>query len=322
MKINQLIFLTILLVLSACNSSDKTSLVKFSSQNIIGGELVYGEEFTNVVALIKGGDFHCSGVLISEDIVLTAAHCLAEVKPDALSVYVGQGIDRPKDNTYLRGQYAVYKTAVHPSLKIKNRRGIINLDDYNANDVGLVFLEEKILDITPARIVSQLEMVKRKLKVGKETTVVGYGYTSEEVFDGPRFMKKPDYGLKRKVDLTIKGYNNHEVDIRDEGKDSCYIDSGGPALVKMGDEYQVFALVSGSNGKCAENEFPVYYSLVFDSICWIAFETGLEFDDVKHNCDRNYLIEQKCRDLPKNEAKNCAKTLSDLIFESQIELPY
>ncbi|EQC45397.1 trypsin-like serine protease [Bacteriovorax sp. Seq25_V] len=313
-KISILLFL--LLSINSCGPQESNTHVEINTSSIVGGELVEKDEFKAVVALVRNGDFHCSGVLIAEDVVLTAAHCLGGFAAESIRVYVGDGEKRPALRAFLRGQHEVERVIFHPSLKWNERRGFVNFGDYNANDVGLVFLKEPITDVEPLKILENLSVVKNYLKKGQTTTVVGYGYDGE---DKPVFTNvTPEYGLKRKVDIMIKNFNNHEVDIRDDGKDSCYIDSGGPALVNVDGEYQVLALVSGSNGLCGENEFPVYYSLVFDSICWIAKETDMKFTDLFRNCDRYQLIQNKCEELPPKPAAQCASNLSELIFETQI----
>lgn len=303
------------LILSGCQY-EAASKLSIGEQFIVGGELVSKNELSSVVALVKAGDFHCSGVLIAPQIVLTAAHCLVDVQIESLSVYVGNGYNKPADRTFVRGQYEISKMLIHPKLVHVEGLGLRNLGEYNANDVGLVFLEKSILNVTPSKVLTDLHILRQKLYTKVETTVVGFGYTAEEDVTNASF-KKPDYGLKRKVNIPIVSFDNHEVDIRGEGVDSCYIDSGGPVFVEHEGERFVLALVSGSNGFCAENHFPVYYSLVFDSICWIASETGLEFEDIANNCDRNQNIINKCDDLPPHLASVCAKDMSDLIFSTQ-----
>lgn len=289
--------------------------IDFSPLSIVGGEVVAKGEYEAVVALIRNGDFHCTGVLIAKDIILTAAHCLVDVELEELSIYIGIGYNKPKDTTYVRGQYEISKMTIYPTLVHEAGLGLRNLGEYNANDVGLVFLKNEIQEISPYSLMTSLDEIKDYLYTKSLTTIVGYGYIAEEGLDQP-IIKKPDYGLKRSVQIPIKSFDNHEVDIREEGKDSCYIDSGGPVII--GDK--VLALVSGSNGLCAENEFPVYYSLVFDSICWIAKETGLKFDDIERNCDRNLMIDSKCGELAGPVAAKCAADLSDLIFQTQIKI--
>jgi len=307
-----------ILALHSCGPKENqtTSIIE-KPITIVGGGLVQKNKIDAVVALVRNGDFHCSGVLIASDIVLTAAHCLGGFEAPSFRVYVGPGFKKPEDRTFVRGQYEVKKISYHPSLEWNDRHGFLNFGHYNANDVGLVFLERNIEDVKPIKILNNLNSIKTILKRDQITTIVGYGYIGEDrPFSSTVFLN--EYGLKRKVDISIKGFNNHEVDIRDEGKDSCYVDSGGPALVNVDGEYQILGLVSGSNGLCGENEFPVYYSLVFDSICWMAKETGVEFEDTYRNCDRTQLIKNKCEDLPLKTASKCAADLSELIFETQI----
>lgn len=304
------------LIFSACQYGPTVSEFSSEANSIVGGEPTSKAEYSSVVALVRNGDFHCSGVLISKDIVLTAAHCLVDVEISGLSIYFGNGVNKPSDRTFVRGQYHIARALIHPNLEYVEGLGLRNLGDYNANDVGIIFLEKPVLEYKPYNVLTSLKKLKDVLYEKVQTKVVGFGYTSEEDLSDSQF-KKPDYGLKRKVDISIQNFDNHEVDIRDEGKDSCYIDSGGPVFVNVDGQEVVLALVSGSNGHCAENHFPVYYSLVFDSVCWIAKETGLEFEDLDDNCSRNQLIESKCEEFGREIAKTCAKNMSAVFFETQ-----
>lgn len=304
------------LLISSCQylAKDKDQQLEVAQNSIVGGEVVSKNSHQEVVAFIRDGDFHCTGVLIAPTIVLTAAHCLVDVSVPELSVYVGNGYDKPSDKTFVRGKYKISKMLIHPNLEYVEGLGLRNLGDYNANDVGIVFLETQINNVKPSKLLTNLSQLKEVLYSKSMTTVVGFGYTSEDG-DSDTSFKKPDYGLKRQVDISIKEFDNHEVDIRDEGRDSCYIDSGGPVFVDRDGESVVLALVSGSNGFCAENQFPVYYSMVFDSICWIAQETGLEFEGLEENCNRSSIIASKCGELSGDLAKECARDLSAFIFE-------
>lgn len=300
---------------TSCSEHKGDSEVSFSEQSIVGGELVKKNEFKGVVAIVRNGDIICSGVAISEKIVMTAAHCLVDQSPHAFRVYLGNGVKLPSKR-YVKGQFRVEKFLLHPKLKTKPGLGIINFGDYNANDVGLLFLDRPLPGTQVYKIASNVELIRKHLIPGTETLVVGYGYTGEDsFFEFEENFKKVEYGLKRKVEIPLVDFNNNELDIRSAGKDSCYVDSGGPAFIKNGDDYEIFGIVSGSEGLCGEDEFPVYYALAFDSLCWIVEQAGIEADDIAFHCKRNEIIEDSCTGLSKKEGKACATKLShDIIF--------
>jgi len=302
-------------LLFSCSQKIETEQADFTTSLIVGGELVGKKEFNGVVALVRGGDVICSGVAIDRRTVLTAAHCLVDQNIYSLSIMTGRGSKLPRHNSRIKGQYGVEHVELFPALNISNHHGITNYGEFNANDVGIIKIDRDFVNLQPYEVLTNVELIKEKMVEGELLTVVGYGYTGEDQTFGLT-ESHVEYGLKRKVEIPIVGFNNHEVDARADGKDSCYVDSGAPAFVKTEQGYKVLGIVSGSDGLCGENEFPAYYSLVFDSSCWISDSTGLNFLDQAFHCKRHETIVQKCSEFedPK-EAKVCASNLSQEIFE-------
>lgn len=312
-----LLSLTLLSTLS-CSVQDAADFVQFQEAKIVGGELVDKNEFKGVVALVRGGDIICSGVVIDKRTILTAAHCLVGQNVYALSILVGRGTKLPHPGKVVKGQYRIDGYELFPTLRYTNFHGITNYGEFNANDIGIITTQKNLVNIQPYQVLTKTDLIKEKVKKGEKIVVVGYGYTGEDRNFGFGFTESHvEYGLKRKVEIPIVGVNNHEIDARADGLDSCYVDSGAPAFVKTDQGYKIAGLVSGSDGLCGENEFPAYYSLVYDSACWINQYTGMPFDDLDFHCERHERISKACsvNEDPK-EAKLCAKELSDEIFSN------
>lgn len=308
-----LLIITFFLLIS-CAEKKAHDEVHVNSQKIVGGELVGKKKFNPVVAIVRGGDIICSGVVIDKQTVMTAAHCLVGQNRDALSVLTGRGTRLPQNNRFVRGQYYVDRVEIFPSLKTNPHLGITNLGAFDANDVGILHVNRVFRNIQPYKILTDVNLIKEKMVKGETLTVVGYGYTGEDQSFGLT-ESIVEYGLKRKVEVPIVGYSNHEVDARANGKDSCYVDSGAPALMKTDEGYQILGIVSGSDGLCGENEFPAYYSLLFDSACWISETTGIEFNDLDFHCERRESILEACSSVVgKKAARKCATEKSDEIF--------
>jgi hypothetical protein len=312
-----LLILTFFLTIS-CADKSAIEEIRVNPQKIVGGELVDKKEFHSVVAIVRGGDIICSGVVIDKQMVMTAAHCLAGQNRNSLSVLTGKGTRLPRHNRRVKGQYFVDRVEIFPSLRITPHLGITNLGEFDANDIGILHVNRVFRNIKPYKILTDVNLIKEKMVAGEMLTIVGYGYTGEDQSFGLT-ESHVEYGLKRKVEVPIVGYSNHEVDARADGKDSCYVDSGAPALVKTDEGYQILGVVSGSDGMCGENEFPAYYSLLFDSACWISEVTGLEFTDLDFHCERRETIVEACSSVQgKKAARKCATEKSDEIF-SQFE---
>ncbi len=309
------LILTLLLAILVSCVENKDASTVMSPSAIVGGEVVKGKEFHGVVAIVRGGDIICSGVVIDKRTVLTAAHCLVNQYHSGLSILTGNGISLPSHQRYLKGQYKVLRVKFFPKLDIKPHHGITNYGDFNANDVGILTVDRNFLNIKPYKIATKVETIKESLVVGKELTIVGFGYTGED-YGYTTAERIIEYGVKRKVSVPVVSFNNHEVDARADGKDSCYVDSGAPAFIKTRAGYQVLGIVSGSDGLCGENEFPAYYSLAFDSACWIGKVTGLRFIDEDFHCERSLYIDKKCSEYgARSDAKECAAETSQIIFD-------
>ncbi|MCP4448955.1 MAG: trypsin-like serine protease [Myxococcales bacterium] len=138
-----------------------------TSQAIIGGESASVGDFPTTVAISNGG--LCTGTLIAQDLVLTAAHC---VLPSLLGVgtqdqVTGQTqVIFDTDDLYSSGGRAIQaaETIPHPDFSING------LGD---NDIALIRLQTPVTDRTPTPINRSREDAKAGLLV----TQVGYGAT-------------------------------------------------------------------------------------------------------------------------------------------------
>jgi len=197
------------------------------------GAITYGELdgslHPTVGALIRvrpsDGAFRilCSGTLIDEDLVLTAAHCtdfLASQGVTDLWVSFDSEIDPDNPETAAR-IHATYVT--HPDYAFPN------------NDVALVFLDQPVAT-TPATIIEENGLATMKTAGtlrGQTFTNVGYGSTSEWQFGPPvlefdgkrRFSTSPYRGLTKNSLILLMTHN-----ATGQGG-TCSGDSGGPHFV-------------------------------------------------------------------------------------------
>uniref|UniRef100_I3KP50 Duodenase-1-like n=1 Tax=Oreochromis niloticus TaxID=8128 RepID=I3KP50_ORENI len=138
-------------------------------QNAPGSEIIKGqkakEKFMQYMASVQNNTEHrCGGFLVSEDFVMTAAHCAVK-KLKSLSVVLGTH-DLKKAGKKMR--YGVKMICKHPAFK--------NVED--GNDIMLLKLSKKVPlgDKKPVKLI-QLPIQKLNLKENKICSVAGWGPT-------------------------------------------------------------------------------------------------------------------------------------------------
>ncbi len=186
-----------------------------AEMSIIGGDPT--EDFAavgTIVALTAEGrilaDF-CSGTLIDEDIVVTAAHCV-EAFSD-FEHYGAQGF------AFLIGTTLYEDDGIWDYGIID---GLAAHPDYDpqtlANDIAVLQLTEAITTTTPMPVQSATP------SLNQQVTYVGWGKTDE--YD--------DYstGVKQTVTIPIQQVTNaHIITYDPMGRNICNGDSGGAALM-------------------------------------------------------------------------------------------
>jgi secreted trypsin-like serine protease len=203
---------------------------------IFGGEFVTSSDpVAQVTVMIYGrggsaGDFICSGTIIAEDVILTAAHCLGKQGDDPLTVVFGTSLSRPK-NSFIK-----VKKQIRPHNYQANLRDDA---DFNMNDIALLLLQKPIPNgYKVAKILPDASAIRD----GAEVLLAGYGIDMPSV---PRGMDGGD-GTLRKVtqEITDANYSRTEVLISVRGKGSCDGDSGGPAFIQRDGQLYLFGVVS------------------------------------------------------------------------------
>jgi len=188
------------------------------------GRIVNGtptSDFPSVGTIGAWGSDFCSGTLISQTFVLTAAHC-------------AEGVGDTEGNFTLDNQvYTTQQVHLHPGWD----SSVFGTD--GANDIALYELNESVSNTTPSPIFTGTP------QVGNELTLVGFGAGGDGTTG-----HNGDYGTKRVGTTAIDEVTSTLIHWRfDDNTESNTApgDSGGPAFLVVNGVYHVAGVTSGGD---------------------------------------------------------------------------
>jgi len=224
-------------------------------RTIVAGENADPERFPYYVRLEYEGEFGCGGSLITNEFILTAAHCAFQSDIGILTAIVGghnysSGITRKVINVYPHIAYD----------------GVIS----DSNDVALLRIEPipENLNMTTLQFRSSRDF----LKASDSVTAIGLGET--ETGGDAKQLKEVELKIldDAACDELYTGdiHRKSMLCARDPGEDSCHGDSGGPLIVlgKTPDEDIQVGVVSWGDD-CALMTKPGVYADVAYFQSWI-----------------------------------------------------
>lgn len=189
---------------------------------IIGGEPA--PELESVGAFLHNGDWFCTGTVVAPRVVLTAAHCLSDLKsPEGIQFFLGADANHVDQGRTID----VTELHVHPDYGSTD----------NADIAVAILGEDAGVDAVAVNTQTLGEDA-----IGRNITLVGYGFVIQD----------QEGGEKRKVEIPISGVSDFFIDYETPGKNTCQGDSGGPAMVwdPDGTAY-VLGVTSYGDAECA-----------------------------------------------------------------------
>lgn len=184
---------------------------------IVGGQTVSADDvIAATTVMVTDGNFICTGSIIAQDIVVTAAHCTAAKAEDLRIVFARQ---MPDDLTTVTDTvHAIYGFVANPGWQGESSTGP------DQHDIAIIRFKG---DLPSGYSVAQLLPADEALTKGETVTLAGYGITNAETQDGAGLLRKVDVQIAKKLGKT------EEVLDQTEGAGACHGDSGGPAFVTL-----------------------------------------------------------------------------------------
>ncbi len=225
-------------MLSACQNRHKSEKIDIHSEinSIINGrEVLISDPFSkHIVGIYKKGEIKCTGVIVSQQTILTAAHCLSDVNKAS----IGFGLNKKKLQLL-----PVAEILQHPNYD----ETIVGIVEDPAHDVMIVSFRGALPAGYEPAVISDQDLVQKDSSV----YIAGYGRDEDDEYD---YLKVTQVNVVEAVPFEFR--------TEEKKSGSCDGDSGGHVFIKnMEEKYILAGSVSRGDPSCYQ--YGIYENMTF-----------------------------------------------------------
>lgn len=242
------LFLALCAFQSFCNAQES------SESSIVGGTNVAPEVYPWMVELLSNDTHHCGGMLINEQWVLTAAHCLLAVPAINVTVPTKVIINTTVKETVQTYSEEIDIEEIHVFPDFSFATGF-------EGDIGLIKLAN--VSTLPTVNINIVDSMLYELNDTAHTMGWGITYVYSDTTSTNLLISSP---LIKDITPSIisAGFDTNETEAG-----SASGDSGGPLFVDIDGEITVIGVVSGGEVPATLAGHPGFYSRIYNFKHWI-----------------------------------------------------